>query len=75
MSQKDIEMFGMDMEALDRQALIVSCDKSPEMVVANLLSDAQTILNMGDDDAAHKMINVAKYFLFVIYERRCSKVH
>lgn len=71
--RKDQErMFGMSEEDIREQYMngLTAKLSGLEMVVASILSDAQELLQMDRKDEARKMMNIAKFVLFEMMDKR-----
>lgn len=67
-----MEMFGMTTEDIMDQLVNSPTSKMVglEMTVMGLLSDAQYLLSLGDNEAARKLMNVSKFILGEMMEAR-----
>jgi len=68
-------MFGMSKEDIREQYIesLTAKLSGQEMVVAGILSDAQELLSMDRAEAARKQLNIAKFILFEMLEKRESE--
>ncbi len=75
MREDQKRMFGMTEENIREQYMnsITARLSGMEMVVAGILSDAQELLSMGRSEDARKQMNIAKFVLFEIMDRREEK--
>jgi hypothetical protein len=67
-----MDMFGMTTEDIENQLINSPTSKMVglEMTVMGLLSDAQYLLSLGDNEAARKLMNVSKFILGEMMEAR-----
>ena len=75
MREDQKRMFGMTEEDIREHYMnsITAKCSGMEMVVAGILSDAQELLSMGRSEDARKQMNIAKFVLFEIMDRREEK--
>lgn len=59
----EVQMFGMTTDAIDVQFKWMIQTMGHEMTAISLLSDAQHVMEHGDNERARQWINVAKYIL------------
>ena len=69
---RELQMYGMTESDIREQYMesITARFSGLEMVVMGVLSDAQELLAMGRDDAARKQMNVAKFILSEMMDRK-----
>ena len=69
---RELQMYGMTESDIREQYMesITARISGLEMVVMGVLSDAQELLAMGRDDAARKQMNVAKFILSEMMDRK-----
>ena len=62
---KDLQIFGMTRDEIREEYMnsITARFSGMEMVVMGVLSDAQELVAMGQQEAARKQINIAKFIL------------
>ena len=72
MTEFESKCYGMTEEDIREQYMnsITARFSGLEMVVMGVLSDAQELLAMGRDDAARKQMNVAKFILSEMMDRK-----
>ena len=72
MNESESRMFGMSAADIreDYMESITARLSGMEMVVAGILSDAQELLSMDRAEAARKQLNIAKFILFEMLEKR-----
>lgn len=75
MTEKEFKVYGMSVKAINH---IFMQDRDPDWRAASLLSDVQEMLELiGGDEAyreqARKTLNVAKYIMFEMMDRRETK--
>ena len=75
MNEAEKRMYGMSAEDIQEQYMDSLTAKfcGLEMVVASILSDAQELLSMGHAESARKQMNIAKFVLFEMLDRREEK--
>jgi hypothetical protein len=75
MNEAEKRMYGMSAEDIQEQYMDSLTAKfcGLEMVVASLLSDTQELMAMGHAESARKQMNIAKYVLFEMMDRREEK--
>lgn len=69
---RELQMYGMTESDIREEYMnsITARISGLEMVVMGVLSDAQELLAMGRDDAARKQMNVAKFILSEMMDRK-----
>ena len=69
---RELQMYGMTESDIREEYMnsITARFSGLEMVVMGVLSDAQELLAMGRDDAARKQMNVAKFILSEMMDRK-----
>lgn len=72
MNEAEKRMYGMSAEDIQEQYMngLTAKLSGLEMVVASILSDAQELLQMNRNDEARKMMNIAKFVLFEMMDKR-----
>lgn len=62
---KDLQIFGMTRDEIREEYMnsITARFSGMEMVVMGVLSDAQELVAMGQQEAARKQMNIAKFIL------------
>jgi hypothetical protein len=62
---KDLQIFGMTRDEIREEYMnsITARFSGLEMVVMGILSDAQELVAMGQQEAARKQMNIAKFIL------------
>ena len=62
---KDLQIFGMTRDEIREEYMnsITARFSGLEMVVMGVLSDAQELVAMGQQEAARKQMNIAKFIL------------
>lgn len=75
MTKDEERMFGMSKEDIREEYMesLTARLSGLEMVVAGILSDAQELLAMDRAEAARKQMNIAKFVLFEMMDRREEK--
>ena len=75
MVDQDIAMFGMDEQSIHEQYInsITTQLSGIEMTVMSILSDAQHVLEHGDNERARKYMNIAKYILSEMIDQKRSR--
>ena len=70
---QEIKMFGMTKEQIMKEYIqsFTSYHNGIEMQLMMILSDAQHLIEFGQDDRARQMLNVAKY---ILSEQQISKM-
>lgn len=70
MTSKQIAMYGCDIEAFKESIKDSVTYKlmGGGMVIAGILSDAQELLAMGDNESARQYLNRAKALMFAAYD-------
>jgi hypothetical protein len=73
---QEIQMFGMTKEQIKKEYIQswMSYHTGIEMQVISILSDAQHLMEFGQDDRARKLMNVAKYILSEQLDSQISKM-
>jgi hypothetical protein len=68
----DLQMFGMSTDDIREQYMnsLTAEFCGLEMVVAGILSDAQELLVMDRKDESRKLMNIAKFILFEMMDKR-----
>ena len=69
---RELQMYGMTESDIREQYMesITARFSGLEMVVMGVLSDAQELLAMGRDESARKQMNVAKFILSEMMDRK-----
>ena len=69
---RELQMYGMSESEIREQYMesITARFSGLEMVVMGILSDAQELLAMGRDESARKQMNVAKFILSEMMDRK-----
>lgn len=75
MTEQEFKVYGMSTEAIEKAFM---ADRDPDFRAASLLSDVQEMLELigGDEtyrEQARKTLNVAKYIMFEMMDRRENK--
>jgi len=75
MTEDQARMFGMSTDDIreDYMESLTARISGLEMVVAGILSDSQELLSMGRTEDVRKQLNVAKFILFEMLEKRESE--
>ena len=75
MNEAESRMFGMSAADIreDYMESLTARLSGLEMVVAGILSDSQELLSMGRTEDVRKQLNVAKFILFEMMDRRESE--
>jgi hypothetical protein len=75
MTEDEKRMFGMSRADIteDYMESLTARLSGLEMVVAGILSDSQELLSMGRTEDVRKQLNVAKFILFEMLDRRESE--
>ena len=75
MNEAESRMFGMSAADIreDYMESLTARLSGLEMVVAGILSDSQELLSMGRTEDVRKQLNVAKFILFEMMDRREEK--
>jgi len=75
MNEAESRMFGMSAADIreDYMESLTARLSGMEMVVAGILSDSQELLSMGRTEDVRKQLNVAKFILFEMLDRRESE--
>lgn len=75
MREDEKRMFGMSKADIREQYMdsITAKLSGLEMVIAGILSDAQELLAMDRKDESRKLMNVAKFILFEMLDKRESE--
>jgi hypothetical protein len=75
MNEAESRMFGMSAADIreDYMEGLTARLSGMEMVVAGILSDSQELLSMGRTEDVRKQLNVAKFILFEMLEKRESE--
>jgi hypothetical protein len=70
--EKEIAMFGMTKEDIREEYMegLTAKLSGLEMVVAGILSDCQELTAMGRNEDVRKQLNVAKFILFEMMDRK-----
>jgi hypothetical protein len=68
----DLQMFGMSTDDIREQYMnsLTAEFCGLEMVVAGILSDAQELLVMDRKDESRKLMNIAKFILFEMMDKK-----
>ena len=69
---RELQMYGMTESDIREEYMnsITARISGLEMVVMGVLSDAQELLAMGRDESARKQMNVAKFILSEMMDRK-----
>jgi len=72
MTEDEKRMFGMSAADIreDYMEGLTARLSGMEMVVAGILSDSQELLSMGRTEAARKQLNIAKFVLFEMMDKK-----
>ena len=72
MNEAEKRMYGMSAEDIQKQYMngLTAKLSGLEMVVASILSDAQELLQMNRNDEARKLMNIAKFVLFEMMDKK-----
>ena len=75
MTEDQARMFGMSTDDIreDYMESLTARLTGLEMVVAGILSDSQELLSMGRTEDIRKNLNIAKFILFEMLEKRESE--
>jgi len=65
MTDQEFQMFGMSKGQIEQEYIksFTTMMSGIEMTVISILSDAQHLMEFGQNDRARKLMNVAKYIL------------
>lgn len=65
MTDQEFQMFGMSEGQIEQEYIksFMTMMSGIEMTVISILSDAQHLMEFGQQDRARKLMNVAKYIL------------
>ena len=75
MNEAESRMFGMSAADIreDYMESLTARLSGLEMVVAGILSDSQELLSMGRTEDVRKQLNIAKFIVFEMMDRRESE--
>lgn len=72
MTNEEYMMFGISEKAIRDQYIDGPWNKlvGTEMTIMSILSDAQHVMEFGDNESARKYMNIAKYILSDIMDQK-----
>jgi len=75
MTDQEMAMFGMDEQSIYDQYInsITTQLSGIEMTVMSIISDAQHVMEHGDNERARKYMNIAKYILSEMMDQKRSR--